>query len=123
MKKIKLIIKFSIIFLVINVIFQNSFANTDKNQPKKSVMSSECQSLDEEIHNWEKDYSQNTQLLKANKQEIEKLSAEASSTKMKLTSETFIIAAKLETAQNWLKVKRSEKIKKNCPEAKKVTKS
>jgi hypothetical protein len=57
-------------------------------------------------------------LLATRKHEIEKLPAEASSTKMKLTADTFMIAAKLETAQNWIKVKRNEKQSKKCPSVK-----
>ena len=112
--------KIILIILVLSFeLISIGFADTDPTEPKNSVVNSGCKAVDVEIHNWEKDYSQNTQLLKTKRQEIEKLSSEASSTKMKLTSETFIIAAKLETAQNWLKVKRADKIKKNCPASKK----
>lgn len=73
-----------------------------------------CSIYDEEIIKLEKEYTVNNQLLATHRKEIENLPPEASSKKMKLTSETFMIAAKLETAQNWIKIKKNEKIQKKC---------
>jgi hypothetical protein len=75
--------------------------------------SSDCVTIDEEIKNFDKDFVLNSQLLISRKQEMEKLPPEATSTKMKLTADIFMIAAKKEAAQNWLKVKHDER-RKNC---------
>ncbi|MDD4972709.1 MAG: hypothetical protein PHY93_00080 [Bacteriovorax sp.] len=72
---------FSLIFLTIH---QWSYADTG----------SDCVALNEEISNFEKDFLLNSQLLISRKQEIEKLPPEATSTKMKLTADIFMIAAK-----------------------------
>jgi GTPase involved in cell partitioning and DNA repair len=77
-------------------------------------ITNDCVTLDEEIKNFDKELALNSQLLTGRKQEMEKLPPEATSTKMKLTADVFMIAAKKEAAQNWLKVKHTEKSKK-CP--------
>lgn len=96
-----------IIFIILTLVlsfYQWSYADT----------ASDCKVINEDISNYEKEFLLTSQQLTARKQEIEKLPPEATSTKMKLTADIFIIAAKKEAAQNWLKVKRDEKSKK-CP--------
>jgi hypothetical protein len=84
--------------------YQRSYAETG----------SDCKVINDEITNYEKEFLLNSQLLTTRKQEMEKLSPKATSIKMKLTADIFMIAAKKEAAQNWLKVKRNEKSTK-CP--------
>jgi GTPase involved in cell partitioning and DNA repair len=70
-----------------------------------------CLLLTKEIAQLEKDLIHKNKLLAKNKHELEKLPLESTSKKMKLTSETFITAAESETTQNWIEVKKREKIK------------
>ena len=72
-----------------------------------------CLTLNKEIAQLEKELTQKNKLLAKSKQELEKLPPESTSKKMKLTSETFVTAAETETTQNWIEIKRKEKIK-NC---------
>jgi GTPase involved in cell partitioning and DNA repair len=72
-----------------------------------------CLKLVKEIAQLEKDLVNKNKILAKNKLELEKLPPESTSKKMKLTADTFVVAAESETTQNWLLVKRKEKIK-NC---------
>jgi hypothetical protein len=68
-----------------------------------------CANIDSEISNYEKELLHKTQLVKNLKHEMESLSPEATSNKMKLTADIFIASAQQEAAQNWLEAKRKEK--------------
>jgi GTPase involved in cell partitioning and DNA repair len=72
-----------------------------------------CLTLVKEIAQLEKDLVTKNKTLAKNKLELEKLPPESTSKKMKLTADTFVVAAESEATQNWLVVKRKEKIK-NC---------
>lgn len=70
-----------------------------------------CLKIVKEIAQLEKDLLVKNKILAKNKLELEKLPTESTSKKMKLTADTFVVAAESETTQNWLEVKRKEKIK------------
>jgi valyl-tRNA synthetase len=70
---------------------------------------SSCLTINADIKNLEKDLLEKNKLLASRKQEIEKLSPESTAIKMKLTSESFVIAAESETTQNWIEAKKKEK--------------
>ncbi len=70
-----------------------------------------CLKIVKEIAQLEKDLLIKNKILAKNKLELEKLPTESTSKKMKLTADTFVVAAESETAQNWLEVKRKEKNK------------
>lgn len=111
-KLIYILIFINVSILAVN---QNVYGQVDESQIKvNSKTETPCSSYNDEINKLEKEYSFNSQLLASHKKEIENLPPEASSKKMKLTSETFMIAAKIESAQNWIKIKRNEKINKKC---------
>ena len=92
------------ILLMITIFFSNvigfAFAKDDP-----------CLKIVKEIAQLEKDLLVKNKILAKNKLELEKLPTESTSKKMKLTADTFVVAAESETTQNWLEVKRKEKIK------------
>ena len=108
-----------ILSLCVLAIHHQGYADSIQSHQKISIADdSDCVTLEKDIKDLEKKYLLYSQLLTKRNQEIEKLPPEASSTKMKLTSVTFMIAAKTETTKNWIKVKRNIKNNKKCPSTK-----
>ena len=74
---------------------------------------SNCNALSKEIAQLEKDLLQKNKQLAKQKQELEKLPAESTSAKMKITADSIVTAAESESTQNWIEVKKKERLK-NC---------
>jgi GTPase involved in cell partitioning and DNA repair len=75
----------------------------------KAYAETKCKKLNEEISILEKELVNKSKLLLLRKHELENLPADSTSIKMKLTADTFVIAAESETTQNWIESKRKEK--------------
>lgn len=80
---------------------------------KAQAKENNCNALTKEIAQLEKDLIQKNKLLAKQKQELEKLPAESASAKMKITADSIVTAAESESTQNWIEVKKKERLK-NC---------